>query len=56
MKSLTVLLVSVCISVSGFCQSIKDELYADKNKMCSNYLKYQTETNKTVNDFIFSKN
>ena len=46
MKSLTVLLVSVCISVSGFCQSIKDELYADKNKMCSNYLKYQTPKEK----------
>ena len=46
MKLLTLISVSVCICISGFCQSIKDEVYADKNKMCSNYLKYQTPKEK----------
>lgn len=46
MRKPILLCITILICVFGFSQSIKDEVYADKNKMCSNYLKYQAPNEK----------
>lgn len=46
MRKVALLVVTLCTAFVAFSQSVKDEVYANHNKMCSNHFRYAPPTEK----------